>query len=95
MTSIAQQIFAIFEKDGNAIVTVKTLRGKVVTGKIIMLDYRSFGLQHESGDRDLFLISQIKSVLETGQVFLFLVLILLFILFRRSFFIELEKLKQS
>jgi len=54
----------IAENNENAIVTVGTLRGKVVTGKIIMLDHRSFGLQHESGERDLFLISQIKTVTE-------------------------------
>jgi hypothetical protein len=64
MSSIAQQIFTIAENNENAIVTVETLRGKVVTGKVIMLDYRSFGLQHESGSRDLFVISQIKTVNE-------------------------------
>lgn len=64
MINIAQQIFAISEKDENAIVTVETLRGKVVTGKIIMLDHRSFGLQHEGASRDLFVISQIKTVTE-------------------------------
>jgi len=67
MSSIGQQIFAISEKDKNAIVTVETLRGKVVTGKIIMLDHRSFGLQDESGERDLFLISQIKTVTEAAH----------------------------
>jgi hypothetical protein len=67
MSNIAQEIFAISERDENAIVTVETLRRKVVTGKIIMLDHRSFGLQHESGDRDLFLISQIKTVTEVNK----------------------------
>jgi len=67
MSSIGQKLFALAEKDENIIVTVETLRGKVMTGKVILLDHRSFGLQHESGDRDLFLISQIKTVTEVNK----------------------------
>ena len=67
MTNIPQQIFTITENNENAIVTVETLRGKIVTGKIIMLDYRSFGIENESGERDLFLMSQIKSVTEISN----------------------------
>jgi hypothetical protein len=67
MTNIPQQIFTIAENNENAIVTVETLRGKVVTGKIIMLDYRSFGIENESGERDLFLMSQIKTVTEISN----------------------------
>lgn len=64
MSSIGQKLFALAEKDENIIVTVETLRGKVMTGKVILLDHRSFGLQHENGERDLFMISQIKTVTE-------------------------------
>jgi len=67
MGSIAQQIFTIAENNKNAIVTVETLRGKIVTGKIIMLDYRSFGIENKSGERDLFLMSQIKTVTEISN----------------------------
>ena len=64
MTNIAQQIFTIFEKDENAIITIETLRGEIVTGKIVMLDYRSFGLEQENGERELFVARQVKSVVE-------------------------------
>ena len=66
--TIAKQIFSISEKDENAIVTVETLRGKVVTGKTIMLDFRSFGIEDEMGGRDLFLISQIKNVVAVKNI---------------------------
>jgi hypothetical protein len=67
MTNIAQQIFTISDNNKNAIVTVETLRGKIVTGKIIMLDYRSLGIENKSGERDLFLMSQIKTVTEAAH----------------------------
>ena len=67
MSSIGQKLFALAEKDENIIVTVETLRGKVMTGKVILLDHRSFGLQHENGERDLFMISQIKTVNEVNN----------------------------
>ena len=54
--SIAKQIFTISEKEENAIITIETLRGEVVTGKIVMLDYRSFGLEQENGERELFVM---------------------------------------
>ena len=64
MSNIAQQIFAISEKDKNAIITIKTAKGLEFTGKIILLDHRSIGIEQENDQRELLFIRQILEVTE-------------------------------
>ena len=64
MSSIGQQIFAISEKDKDTVITLKTAKGLEYTGKIIMLDNRSVGIEQDNGQNDLLFIRHILEVTE-------------------------------
>jgi len=64
MSSIAQQILTMFERDKDITITIKTAKGLEFTGKIIMLDNRSVGIEQDNGQNDLLFIRHILEVTE-------------------------------